>query len=286
MSVDQGPTLRRRRLGAELQRCRESSGLTQEDVSRHFEWHPAKVNRIETARVPASPRDVKDMLTLYDVQDQQYRDTLVDLARTSRGRAWWSGYRDIMRPGNYVGLEAEASTMRTWEPIVISGLLQTEAYMRAIIPVSVPPNRPQEIDRRVSLRLARQRRLTGDPKLHLTAIIDESVVHRVIGAPNVMTEQLQHLIEKSTLPNVTLLILPYSAGEHPLLNSPVTLLEFPETPHLDVVYMEGLDGSDHYKKRPDDVARYRTELDLLTTRALDPQHTVKFINKVLSSAGT
>src|SRR3954454_5027199 len=106
VSVDEGPTLRRRRLGAELKRCREAAGLTQENVSRHFEWHAAKVTRIETARVAVSPRDVKDLLTLYNVRDEQYRDALVELARLSRDRTWWTDYRDIMRPGNFVGLEA------------------------------------------------------------------------------------------------------------------------------------------------------------------------------------
>src|SRR6187455_3464565 len=108
VSVDEGPTLRRRRLGAELKRCREAARLTQENVSRHFEWHAAKVTRIETARVAVTPRDVKDLLTLYGVDDQEYRETLMALARQSREKTWLTDYRDLMRPGNFVGLEAEA----------------------------------------------------------------------------------------------------------------------------------------------------------------------------------
>src|SRR3954463_13458571 len=101
--------MRRRRLGSELKRRRERGGLTQENVSRHFEWHAAKVTRIETARVAVTPRDVRDLLTLYGVGDQQYREALIELARLSRERSWWTDYRDIMRPGNFVGLEAGAT---------------------------------------------------------------------------------------------------------------------------------------------------------------------------------
>src|SRR3712207_5484783 len=121
VSTDEGPTLRRRRLGSELKRCRERAGLTQENVSRHFEWHAAKVTRIETARVAVTPRDVRDLLSLYGVEDEQYREALMELARSSRQKTWWTDYRDIMRPGNFVGLEAEAASLRAWEPIIVPG---------------------------------------------------------------------------------------------------------------------------------------------------------------------
>ena len=110
MSNDEGPTLRRRRLGDELKRCREAAGMTQENVSRHFEWHAAKVTRIETARVAVTPRDVRDLLELYGVDDPGYRDALVELARMSKERSWWADYRDLIRPGNFIGLEAGAAT--------------------------------------------------------------------------------------------------------------------------------------------------------------------------------
>src|SRR4051812_16485592 len=211
VSVDEGPTLRRRRLGAELKRCREAAGLTQENVSRHFEWHAAKVTRIETARVAVTPRDVKDLLTLYNVRDEQYRDALVELARLSRERTWWTDYRDIMRPGNFVGLEAGASAMRTWEPIVLPGLLQTEGYMRALLRTGRPYDSPEALARRVALRLTRQSRLTGERPLELSALIDESAVRRMIGGEDVMQEQLRRLIEAAQLPNVTLQIVPFTA---------------------------------------------------------------------------
>lgn len=280
MSTDEGPTLRRRRLGAELKRCREAAGLTQENVSRHFEWHAAKVTRIETARVAVTARDVKDLLVLYGVQDEEYREALMALARLSRERTWWTDYRDIMRPGNFVGLEAEASSLRAWEPIVLPGLLQTEAYTRALMRTGRPADPPQDIERRVKLRMKRQGRLTSANPLNLSAIVDESVVRRVIGGPDVMDEQLQHLIDTIQLQNVTLQILPLDAGEHPFLGGSAALLEFRETTHLDVVYLEGLAG-DLYEEQHSEVARYRHEFERLSTKALDRLMSVKMIEGLL-----
>ena len=280
MSVDEGPTLRRRRLGAELKRCREAAGLTQENVSRHFEWHAAKVTRIETARVAVTPRDVKDLLTLYNVRDEEYREAMVELARLSRERTWWTDYRDIMRPGNFIGLEAAASSMRTWEPVVLPGLLQTEDYMRALLSTGLPAD--QHLQRRVSLRLTRQGRLTGDRALELHAIVDESVVRRVIGGEDVMAKQLRRLIETSQLPNVTLQILPFSAGGHAFLGGSAALLEFRQTTHLDVVYLEGLAG-DYYEEQPEEVARYRGEFERLSAKALDHRMTIKMIESLLDA---
>lgn len=282
MAVDEGPTLRRRRLGAELKRCREAAGLTQENVSRHFEWHAAKVTRIETARVAVTPRDVKDLLALYGVDDSEYREALMTLARQSREKTWWTDYRDLMRPGNFVGLEAEASSMRTWEPIVLPGLLQTEAYMRALMRSGRSSDPPQHTDRRVSLRLKRQGRLTAASPLNLTAIVDESVVRRVIGGSDVMNQQLRHLIDRAQLQNVTVQILPFGAGEHPFLGGSAALLEFRETTHPDVVYLEGLAG-DLYEEQPSEVGRYADEFERLSAMALDHRLSVKMIEGLLAA---
>jgi hypothetical protein len=280
VSVDEGPTLRRRRLGAELKRCREKAGYTQETVSRHFEWHAAKVTRIETARVTVTPRDVRDLLTFYGVEEQEYREALIALARRSRERTWWADYRDVIRPGGFVGLEAEASSMRTWEPIVLPGLLQTEGYARALMRTGRSNDPPAHIDRRVALRLKRQERLRGDSPLQLTAIVDESVVRRVIGGPDVMDDQLRHLIDMTQLPNVTLQVLPFDSGEHWFLAGSAALLEFRETTHLDVVYLEGLAG-DYYEEQPSEVARYREEFKRLGAIALDQRLSVKLIESLL-----
>src|SRR5262245_57685901 len=151
VTVDESPTLRRRRLGAELKRCREQAGLTQEAVSRHFEWNTAKLTRIETARVAVTARDVRDLLTLYGQHDNAFREAMVELARLSKERSWWTDYKDVLRPGNFVGLEAGAAAMRVFEPVVVPGLLQTEAYIRALMRSG--SDAPQAVsDRRVQLR--------------------------------------------------------------------------------------------------------------------------------------
>ena len=280
MSVDEGPTLRRRRLGTELKRCREAAGLTQENVSRHFEWHAAKVTRIETARVAVTARDVKDLLVLYGVEDEDYREALMALARQSREKTWLTDYRDLMRPGNFVGLEQEASSMRAWEPILLPGLLQTEAYMRALMRSGRSSDPANVIDRRVALRLKRQGRLSGPGALNLAAVIDESAVRRVIGGSDVMNDQLHALIEAAQLPNVTLQVLPFGAGEHPFLGGSAALLEFRETTHPDVVYLEGLAG-DLYEEQPLEVGRYRDEFDRLSAMALDHRLSLKMIEGLL-----
>ena len=279
MPFDEGPTLRRRRLGSELKRCREQAGYTQEQVSKYFEWHAAKVTRIETARVAVTPRDVKDLLTLYGVQDEGYREALMTLARLSRERTWWTDYRDLMRPGNFVGLEAEASWSRVWEPIVLPGLLQTEAYMRALMTSGRRADAPESVDRRIRLRLRRQDRLTEPNPLNLWAVIDESVVHRVVGGAEVMREQLQRLLDIGGLANVTIQILPFTAGEHVFLGGSAALLEFPERAHSDVVYLEGLAG-DYYEEQPHEVARYREEFERLASNALDAEASADLIQKL------
>jgi transcriptional regulator with XRE-family HTH domain len=280
MSTDEGPTLRRRRLGAELKRCREAAGLTQENVSRHFEWHAAKVTRIETARVAVTARDVKDLLALYGVQDEEYREALMAMARLSREKTWWTDYRDIMRPGNFIGLEAEASSLRSWEPIVLPGLLQTEAYARALMRTGRPTDPPEDIERRVRLRMKRQGRLRAANPLILSAIIDESVIRRVVGGAEVMDEQLRHLIDTAQSQNVTLRVLPFDAGEHPFLGGSAALLEFRETTHLDVVYLEGLAG-DLYEEQHSEVARYRDEFERLSAKALDRRMSIKMVEGLL-----
>jgi hypothetical protein len=280
MAVDEGPTMRRRRLGAELRKCREDAGLTQDAVSRTFEWHAAKVTRIETARVAVTPRDVKDLLTLYGVHDEDYREALMELARQSRQRTWWTDYRDLMRPGNFVGMEAEASVVREWEPIIMPGLLQTERYMRALMRTGRPSDTAEKLDRRIELRMKRQARLTNQPALRLHAIIDESVIHRSVGGKDVMREQLRRVLEAAELPNVNIQILAFDTGEHLYMGGPATLLEFPDVAHSDVVYLEGLAG-DYYEEQPLEVGRYREGFEWLAGKALSQHSSMSMIKSLL-----
>jgi transcriptional regulator with XRE-family HTH domain len=282
--IDEGPTLRRRRLGAELKKCRDQAGLTQEQVSRHFEWHSAKVTRIETARVAVTARDVKDLLALYGVNDDEYREALMTLARMSKERTWWTDYRDLMRPGNFVGMEAEASGTLAWEPIVLPGLLQIRAYTRALMRTGRPDDPAESIERRIDLREKRQARLTSANPLNFWAIVDESVLHRIVGGKDTMRDQLRHLMQVGQLPNVNIQILPFDAGEHTFLGGSLALLEFPEIAHSDVVYLEGLAG-DYYEEQPSEVARYRDEFERLSEKALDRNSAADLIKRLLGEFG-
>lgn len=280
----EGPTVRRRRLGLELKKAREAAGMTQEVVSAHFEWHSAKLTRIETARVSVTARDVKDMLVLYGVTDSDYIQAMQALARRSKERSWWTDYKDILR-GSFIGLEAEATSERNWEPIIVPGLLQTEAYMRALMVAGSRLRPVQDVDRRVALRLKRQERLTDatDP-LHLSAILDGSVLRRGVGGAEVMRGQLARLAEVAELPTVNLQVLPLDAGEHPLMGGPAVLLEFPDAAELDVVYMEGIAG-EYSEGEPAEVARYRRVFERLSATALNRRDTLKAITDALGELG-
>jgi hypothetical protein len=251
--------------------------MTQEQVSHRFEWHSAKVNRIETARVSVTPRDVRDLLNLYGVGDEDYRESLLKLSRPSREKAWWAEYREVVRPDSFIAMESEASAMCNWEPDVVPGLLQTEAYMRALFAVQDQP----DPERMVALRLTRQRRLTADDPLELSAVIDESVIHRSIGGPEVMAGQLCHLLAVSELASVTLRILPYAAGEHPFLGTSMAILEFRDAPELNVVYVEGHDRQ-HYIREPSEVARRRAGFERLSGACLGESATTAMIKARLS----
>lgn len=279
-----GPTVRRRRLGLELKKAREAAKLTQETVSAHFEWNSAKLTRMETGRVSVTARDVKDLLILYGVTDQDYIRAMQDVARKSKQRSWWTDYKDILR-SNYVGLEADAASVREWEPIIVPGLLQTEGYMRTLMRASGPIRSIQDLDRRVELRLKRQERLidTTDP-LYLSAILDESVLRRRVGGPEVMREQLSHLIKGAKLPNVNLQVLPPDAGEHALLGGAAILVEFPDADELDVVFLEGIAG-EYCEGDPAEVARYRRIFERLSATARNRRDTLKAITDALGELG-
>jgi hypothetical protein len=203
------------------------------------------------------------------------------IARLARQRGWWTHYRDVMRPGNFVGMESDASSTRVWEPIVVPGLLQTEAYMRALMGTGRRNDPQQSIDRRVALRRMRQERLAGDSPLTLWAVIDESAIRRVVGGEEVMREQWRRLTAASELPNVRLQILPFSAGEHAFMGGSVALLEFSDIAHMDVVYLEGLAG-DYYEEQPSEVKRYRDEFERLSSKALSQASSISMIQSLIN----
>jgi transcriptional regulator with XRE-family HTH domain len=275
------PTVRRRELGALLRALRNEKGLTVEQVAEHLLCSPSKVSRMETGHGIATPRDIRDLCDLYDVTDEAERDRLTSLAREGKQHGWWQPYD--LPYSTYVGLEAEATSIRTFQPSVVPGLLQTEEYARAVHDAADPEPQiteltPEVVEQRVAARLRRQRLLTEVNALGFSAVLDEAVLHRVVGSPAIMKAQLGHIVELAALSNVTIQILSFGAGAHPAPGSMFNILTF-NAAVPDVVYAEGLAGW-IYIERPEDVSRYSRVFGRLSDMALTPGQSLGFITKV------
>ncbi|RZS34274.1 helix-turn-helix protein [Herbihabitans rhizosphaerae] len=277
MARDHSPTVRRRRLASELRRLREAAGLTIDEVGERLECSASKISRIETAQVGVTTRDVRDMLDLYGVPDDQ-KEALVQLAREARKKGWWHSYNEIFT-GTFVGLESEASSLHTHQALLVPGLLQTEDYMRSVIRAIRPDVADAEVERRVKARLTRQQLLTDESPPEYWAVIDEAVLHRVVGGPSVMRTQMERLREVAAMPNVTLQVVPFSAGAHSGMEGPFLILGFPEQADPDVVYVDTT-TTGVYLEQPAEIKRYTLMFDHLRAAALKPDDTVALVEQV------
>jgi transcriptional regulator with XRE-family HTH domain len=268
VTARRSPTVQRRRLGIELRRLREQAGLTIEQVAVNLECSDSKVSRIETGQVSATPRDVRDMLDLYEI-DREKRDALVQVARQARQRDWWEAYSDTLVVP-VVGLETAADAIDEYETMAVPGLLQTSDYARAVLRVGRPDLVQQQIDRWVEFRMARQELLTRDRPPAVSVMLEECVLRRPVGGRSTMREQLRHLIEAAELPTLTLQVLPLALGEHVGMNGPFTVYRFsgPEDP--DVVYLEHPRG-DLYLESAEQVKPYALAFNHLRGLALSPE---------------
>lgn len=273
------PTVRRRRLAAELRELRRASGKSRDEVAAFVDVAPSTITKVENASAAARVPLVVALCELYGVDDAK-RNVLMTLAREASQQSWWQDFSGAIPQWFevYVGLEAEAVEIRTWHPEMIDGRLQTEGYMRALISAEVEVPADDEIDRRVSVRLKRQEQLTAAEPLQLWTIIGEAALRRMVGGPEVMRDQLQHLLEMSRLNNVTLQVLPFDVGAHPGMQGGFHLLRFRDDP--DVAYAEYRQGS-IYMEKDEDVTSYRRALDLLVARALGPDQSRELIRRVL-----
>jgi transcriptional regulator with XRE-family HTH domain len=268
------PTIRRRRLGAELRRLREAAGVTIEVVADRLDCSTSKVSRIETGHTSATPRDVKDMLDVYGVGDSE-SDELVEIAREARQKGWWHPYSAVL-VGAYVGLEAAAGSIRAYEQQVIPGLLQSEEYAIAMIRAARLSDTANEIDRRVHVRMARQSLLIQDDPIDLWVVLDEAVLSRPVGGDEVMRDQLVRLIEAAELPNVTLQVLPFVAGAHAGMDGTFSILDFPDAGDPDVVYAENATGG-LFLEKTEEIHKYRRIFDSIQATALTPEESTKMI---------
>ena len=280
MSSAQSPTVRRRRLALELRRLREAARLTCEEVAERLECSASKISRVETGRVSVSPRDVRDMLEIYGVTEDQ-RESLVQLARESRQKGWWHAYGDSVQPhfATYLGLESAASEIRIYEVNLIPGLLQTEEYARAVITAAMVNSSRADIERRVALRMERRRLSRANPP-KLWAVLDEAALRRQVGGREVMRVQLEHLRETSALRNVSLQVIPFAGGAHPGMGRPFVILSFGEDADPDVVYLEDL-ASALWVENVDEVDRYHVYFNHLQATALSFEDSAAMVTAAL-----
>ncbi|WP_182872911.1 helix-turn-helix domain-containing protein [Microbispora sp. H10670] len=275
------PTVRRRRLGQELRRLRERADMTGDQVATRLGWSAAKISRIETARTSPRESDVEALLVIYMVDSRQ-RQELLALHRDATRKGWWEDYRDSL-PKEYttfLGLEAEATAARDWEPQVVPGLFQTEAYVRAMMESGQRSTleAPGGVRSRIEVRMARQQAvLRVDNPLAISAVVEESVLLRRFGGNEVMREQLGRLIEVSELPNVELRILPLDAA-HPINTGAFSHLKLPE--FHDVVYLEALLGG-RLVEDETIVYRYEVAFDYLETKALDVDDSRRLLERTV-----
>jgi transcriptional regulator with XRE-family HTH domain len=276
----QTPTVRRRRLALELRRLREAAKLTSEEVAEQLECSASKISRVETGRVSVSPRDVRDMLEIYGVPPDQ-RDSLVQLARESRQKGWWHAYGDSVSPhfATYLGLEGAASEIRIYEVNLIPGLLQTEEYARAVITAGMVNSPRDEIERRVALRMERQRLAISSPP-KVWAVMDEAALRRQVGGPEVMRAQLEYLRELGALRHVSLQVIPFSGGAHPAMGRPFVILAFGEAADPDVVHLEDLTSA-LWVENVDEVDRYNVFFNHLQATALSFDDSAALMASVL-----
>ena len=279
-----GPTVRRILVGAQLRRLREERGITRDDAGYVIRASGSKISRLELGRVSFKERDIADLLTFYGVDDVQQREALLELARDANTPGWWHDYDDILPSWfqTYVGLEEAASLIRSYEVQFVPGLLQSEDYARSVIVSGRPELRAEEVERRVNLRLERQKVLTRQyHPLQLWVVVDEAALRRPIGGTKVMRGQVQHLLEMSEMSNVTIQIMPFRFGGHAAEGGAFSILRFPEPDLPDVVYVEQLVSSLYLDKR-EHVDRYLETMNRLTVDSQPPEISVETLQKLLA----
>jgi len=283
MAEGGSPLVQRRRLRAELKKARQESGLTQEQVAGEMDWSLSKIIRIESASSGISANDLKALLQLYGVKDPDQVDSLLALARSARERSWWSAYRDVAPQSllQLIEYESAAHVIRQFETLFIPGILQTEDYAHAVLQNHYDEGPGSEQLRAlVELRTRREDLFDAEngPSFHF--ILDEAVVRRLVGGPSVMRRQLKRLIEVANKPNITIEIIPFSAGLHAGMKGSFEIIEFADPSDRDIVYVE-TPRADIFSDDPDDTSTYREAFDRLGKASLGPQDSMARIAEIV-----
>ncbi|MGH3811209.1 MAG: Scr1 family TA system antitoxin-like transcriptional regulator [Pseudonocardiaceae bacterium] len=272
-------------LGGHLRRLREARGITREAAGYTIRASSSKISRLELGRVAFKERDVADLLTLYGVTNAEEHETLLTLARQANAPGWWREYGDVLPNWfeTYLGLEQAASVIRTYEPQLVPGLLQTEDYARAVMLLRHLHAAHGEIERRVALRMARQAFLTQPGAPDLWVALDEAALRRPLGDQEIRRAQLLHLIEMAQRPNITLQIVPLDAGGHTAAGGPFTILRFSNPDLPDVVYLEHLTNA-LYLDRNRDTVEYLASMDNLCIQAESPTSSISFLHRIINES--
>ncbi|MEV0224399.1 helix-turn-helix transcriptional regulator [Streptomyces sp. NPDC050704] len=277
-----GPMVPRLALGARLRGLREEQDISREAAGQAIRASRSKISRMEGGRHGFKLRDVADLLTLYGVTDAAERATLLTLAEQANTPAWWQYYNDVVPAWmqTYLGAEQAASLIRCFEVQRIPGLLQTPDYARASIRLAHPGACREEIDRRVTLRMTRQRILHRQPTTQLWTVIDEAALRRPVGGLGTMRAQLKQLIEICRLPQVTVQIMPFLVGGHAAEAGPVTIVRLPGGQLPDMVYIEQL-ATALYPDKPNEIECYWDVMNRLVVEAESPDETPTILHRIL-----
>ena len=278
----QTPTVRLRRLAAELRSLRASSGLTRETIVERTGINAATLYRIEHGRVRPQTRTLRTLLDLYGV-DQEHQAELVGLLRDARQRGWLHAYQSELPEHytTYIGFEGEAQSVWNYESLFVPGLLQTEDYARAVIRGGLPHASRDEVERRVEVRMERQAVLRNDNPLNLWSIVDEAALRRQVGGPEVMQKQFRHLVEVSELPHVTFQVIPFGAGAHPGMPGSFILLQFGDAAIPDVIYVDTMAG-ELFLEEVADVRRYKLVFEHLRAVAASPEASLSLVTSAIT----
>jgi len=269
-------------LGAQLRRLREAAGITRDDAGYHIRASGSKISRLELGRVSFKERDVTDLLELYGVADLLEREKLVQLTREANATPWYQKFQDVVPDWFhvFVGLEEAAQLIRVYEVQFVPGLLQTEEYARSVIIQGAPGLDPDEVERRLAVRMGRQKLLTRENPPRYWVIMDEAALRRPMGGRDVHFKQIERLIDLVGEPNITLQVMPFRYGGHAADGGAFTIMRFPETDLPDVVYMEYLTGA-HYIDKPEEVEHYAAVMERLSVAGTSPDRTREILTGML-----
>lgn len=276
------PTTHRRRLAATLRGLREAKGLTLRQVAASVDYAQSTMTRIETGRITrVRPALVEALLDLYEVDDEELRAALLQLARESAVRGWWHAFRDIVPAGELgcIGLESAAAELRQYQGQLVPVLLRTEDYARAVLRAVRPGETEARAARAVAVGTRRQQLLQDDGLGSYWAVLDEAVLHRAVGGSEVMRAQLDHLHDAAEWPRVTLQVLPFAAGAHPALDEPFVMIGFRDTADDPIVYLDHL-ASGIYVDQQEEIRRYEVVFRRLMAAALSPEASAELIARV------